>query len=84
MLCAFVDEQTSFSQGYVPKWTQELFVIQQAFSGDRPYYKIKDWHNEALEGTFCDAKLQKVIKEDNIFEIECILKNVSEKNIESI
>ena len=62
-----------FGNSYLPRWTEELFVVAEAISDDPPYYKIKDLNNEMLEGTFYDAELQKVHKNNNIFRIESIL-----------
>jgi hypothetical protein len=39
-----------------------------------PVYLIKDDHGEILEGTFYSEELQKVIKKDDIYKIEMILK----------
>jgi len=49
-------------KGYLPGWTQELFVVAKAIAGFPPYYKIKDLNNEILEGTFYDTELQKLLK----------------------
>jgi len=51
-------------------WTQELFVVAKAIAGFPSYYKIKDLNNEILEGTFCDAELQKVVKKDDTYKID--------------
>ncbi len=37
-------------------------------------YKIKDYDGEELKGTFYDKELQKVIKQDDVYEVEKILK----------
>jgi hypothetical protein len=39
-----------------------------------PVYLVKDDHGEILEGTFYDEELQKVIKTDDVYKIETILK----------
>jgi hypothetical protein len=39
-------------------------------------YKLKDLDGEELKGTFYEKELQKIIKEDDVYEIEKILKNV--------
>ena len=62
-----------FRKGYLPGWTVELFQIAEAFSGDPPFYKIKDLRGEVLEGTFYQEELQKVYKNDDVFQIERIM-----------
>ena len=37
-------------------------------------YKLKDYDDEELKGTFYDKELQKVIRQDNVYEAEKILK----------
>ena len=66
--------RATFQKGYLPKWTEELFVLAQALSGDPPYYKIRDLNSEILEGTFYDSELQKINKSDDTSQIERIVK----------
>ena len=37
-------------------------------------YKLKDYDGEELKGTFYEEELQKVIKPDDVYEVEKILK----------
>ena len=48
--------------------------MHQAYSGDPPFYKMKDLNNEILDGTFYAEELQKIYNTDGIFKIESILK----------
>ena len=64
----------AFAKSHLPGWTEELFIVHQAYSGDPPFYKIKDLNNEILDGTFYAEELQKIYKTDGIFKIESILK----------
>ena len=54
----------AFAKSHLPGWTEELFIVHQAFSGNPPFYKIKDLNNEFLDGTFYAEKLQKIYKTD--------------------
>ena len=64
----------TFEKGYLPNWTRELFTISHRVQGAVPYrYKVQDYHGEELEGTFYESELQKVIKEDDVYEVEEIL-----------
>ena len=49
-------------------------MVAQAIAGDPPYYKIKDLNDEILKGAFYGEELQKVVKTDNLYKIESILK----------
>ena len=66
--------RTRFRKGYLPGWTEEVFVVAEAIADDPPYYKIKDFNDEVLEGTFYDSELQKIDKNDGVYKIESILK----------
>ena len=37
-------------------------------------YKLKEYDGEELKGTFYEKELQKVIKPDDVYEVEKILK----------
>ena len=79
----------TFEKGYLPNWTTELFTIKRRVVGRVPYaYVVQDDHGEELEGTFYEAELQKVIKRDDVYEVEDILKTrkrkVGKKRIEEV
>ena len=63
-----------FKKGYLPNWTEELFTIVRCIETRPPVYLVKDDHGEILEGTFYAEELQKVIKTDDVYKIETILK----------
>ncbi len=63
-----------FEKGYLPNFSQKIFLISKQVPRDPPVYKIKDYDGEELKGTFYGKELQKVIKQDNVYEIEKILK----------
>ena len=64
----------TFKKGYLPNWTEELFTVVKCIETRPPVYVVKDDHGEILEGTFYAEELQKVIKKDNIYKIETVLK----------
>jgi hypothetical protein len=65
----------TFKKGYLPNWTEELFTVVKCIETRPPVYLVKDDHGEILEGTFYAEELQKVIKTDDVYKIESILKN---------
>ena len=64
----------TFKKGYLPNWTEEIFTFSKRITKECPIYKLTDDSREILEGSFYEEELQKVIKEDNIFCIESILR----------
>ncbi|XP_070556486.1 uncharacterized protein [Ptychodera flava] len=51
-----------FKKGYLPNWTEEIFTVSRRISSRPPLYKLKDFDEEELEGTFYEQELQKVVK----------------------
>lgn len=51
----------SFEREYDEKWTREIFEVKDRFyRQNQPLYKIEDWFNERIKGTFYPSELQKV------------------------
>ena len=63
-----------FEKGYLPNFSKEIFTISKQVPRDPPVYKLKDYDGGELKGTFYDKELQKVIKSDDVYEVEKILK----------
>ena len=53
---------------------EELFTVVKCIETSPLVYLVKDDHGEILEGTFYAEELQKVIKTDDVYKIEPILK----------
>ena len=64
----------TFKKGYLPNWTDELLTVVKCIETRPPVYLFKDDHGEIVEGTFYAEELQKVIKTDDVYKIEPILK----------
>ena len=69
-----------FEKSYLPNFTKEMFTISKRFARQVPVYKLKDDAGEVLDGTFYEAELQKVIKEDDVYRVEkfCVSENAKE------
>ena len=65
----------TFEKGYLPNFSKEIFTVSQQIPREPPVYKLKDYGQEELSGTFYNEELQKVIKEDDVYEVEKILKS---------
>ena len=68
-----------FNKGYMPRWTEEVFIIASIQNTDPPTYKIKDNNDEEIKGTFYEQKLQKTTQE--IFRLEKIIKIHGNKSL---
>ena len=67
----------TFKKGYLPGWTEEVFRIRSRRL-DRiqvPVYKLKEYDDTWVQGTFYEPELQKVrVSLDDFFRVEKILK----------
>ena len=64
----------TFEKGSLPNFSKEIFTVSKQIPRDPPVYKLKDYDGEELKGTFYEKELQKVIKPDDVYEVEKILK----------
>ena len=65
----------TFEKGYLPGWTEEVFVVHRVTLGPVPTYKIREWDDTPVKGTFYEPDLQKVqLSDDALFRIEKVLK----------
>ena len=63
-----------FEKGYLPSFSKEIFTISKQISRHPPVYKLKDYDGEELQGTFYEPEFQKIIKNDDVYEVKKILK----------
>ena len=63
-----------FEKGYLPNFSKEIFTVSKTLPRRPPVYKIKDYDGEELQGTFYEKELQRIIKHNDTYEIEKILK----------
>jgi hypothetical protein len=51
-----------------------VFTVVKCIETRPPVYLVKDDHGEILEGTFYAEEIQKVIKQDDVYKIQSVLK----------
>ena len=69
-----------FKKGYLPGWTEEVFVVGRTMTGVVPTYKVNEWDGTPVKGTFYAEDLQKVtVKDDDLFRVEKIVKRKGDK-----
>ena len=70
----------TFKKGYLPGWTEEVFVVDKVKPGPVPTYKIIEWDGTPLAGTFYNQDLQKVeVSDDTLFRIEKVMQRKGNK-----
>ena len=64
-----------FKKGYLPGWTEEVFVVAYVRPSPLPTYRIQEWDGTPIKGTFYNEDLQKVhVTDESVFRVEKILK----------
>ena len=66
-----------FAKGYMPNWSEEVFIIKK-FKSTVPWiYVIDDLNGEEITGTFYEKELQKTNQEE--FRIEKVIRRKGDK-----
>lgn len=50
-----------FAKGYLPNWTEEIYTVTQELNTAPTQYKLQDYNNREIKGSFYAAELQKVV-----------------------
>ena len=66
-----------FAKGYVPNWSEEVFIVNEIKNTVPWAYTISDLNNEPITGTFHEKELQKTNQKE--FRMEKILKRKGDK-----
>ena len=66
------------------KRTQEIFTITQRIVRCPPVYRLKDYNGEVLVGTFYESELQKIIKTDEVYKIEKIIRQRKRRGLKEL
>ncbi|RLA19857.1 MAG: hypothetical protein DRQ56_04475 [Gammaproteobacteria bacterium] len=72
-------EKHIFKKGYLPNFTEEIFTVEERLARIPPVYKVKDYSGESIVGIFYEWELVKVVKPEEIYKIEKILKTRKRK-----
>ena len=66
-----------FAKGYMPNWSEEVFVIKKVKNTVLWTYVINDLNGEEITGTFYEKELQKTNQEE--FRIEKVIRRKGDK-----
>ena len=65
-------KRKTFDKGYTPNWTEEVFTIDKIQYTNPITYRIKDLHNEQIQGSFYGPELLKAKQE--VFRIDKVVR----------
>ena len=66
-----------FAKGYIPNWSEEVFVIKKDKNTVPRAYVINDLNGEEIVGTFYEKELQK--RNQKVFGTEKVVKRKGDK-----
>jgi len=66
-------------KAYTARWSEEVFTVSEVRYTDPITYKIVDYKNEEIKGSFYEQELQKATQE--LFRIEKIIKKKGNKSL---
>ena len=66
-----------FAKGYVPNWSEEVFIVSKIKNTVPWTYTISDLNGEPITGTFDEKELQKTNQKE--FRIEKVLKRKGDR-----
>ena len=66
-----------FDKGYIPNWSEEVFVVSKIKNAVPWTYVINDLNGEEIIGTFYEKELQKTNQQE--FRIEKVIKRKGDK-----
>ena len=69
--------KSSFAKGYMPNWSEEIFIIKKTKNTVPWTYVLNDLNSEEIIGTFYENALQKT--KPNKFRIEKVIKKKGDK-----
>ena len=70
-----------FEKSYLSSFMEEIFTVLKRMAGQVPVYKLKDDASEIIDGTFYEPELQKIIKIDDVYLVEKILRKKKRKGV---
>ena len=74
----------TFQRDYQEKWTEEIFTIHARYLRQGiPVYKLVDYDQDPIEGSFYQSELQLVSKRD-VFKVDKILKRRKRKGVSDV
>ena len=57
-----------FKKGYLPGWTEEVFIVRRVVRGPVVTYHLEEWDGTPLEGRFYEQDVQDVtVSNDALF-----------------
>ena len=67
-------QRQTFTKGYLPNWSEEIFIVRDRRMQRQPVYYLRDLNGEQLSGTFYEPELQRVV-EPTEYRVERVIRS---------
>ena len=64
--------KSTFEKGYLPNWTEQLYIVEKVQETIPVTYKIKNLLGEEIEGSFYEEELQK--SQQEVYRVEKVIR----------
>jgi len=64
----------AFKKGYLPSWSDEIFIIVECVPTNPVMYELADFNGEKITRKFYEEKLQQIVKKNDVYKVEKVLK----------
>ena len=72
--------KSTFEKGYLPNWSEELYIVDKVQKTIPITYKLKDTLGELIQGNFYQQELQK--SQQDIYRIEKVIRKKKINGVE--
>ena len=62
-----------FDKGYLPNWTEQIYTISEVLHTQPQQYKLRDYNNEQILGSFYSPELQVVVRPEH-YAVERVIR----------
>jgi hypothetical protein len=69
-----------FEKGFLPNWSEELYIVDKVQKTMPTTYKLKDLLGEEVEGSFYEQELQKALQE--VYRVEKVIRKKKINGVE--
>ena len=72
-LVRIIKARLTFNRGYLPNWSEEIFLVYDRKSFKEPQYYLRDYNGEDIKGGFYEKELQ-LVQDQNEYRVEKVLR----------
>ncbi len=72
--------KSTFEKGYLPNWSEQLYIVDKVQNTLPVTYKLKDLLDEEIEGSFYEEELQR--SQQEVYRVEKVIRRKKINGVE--